>query len=133
MRRRRNQKPTTSTEYSAGSFIETEKGYFYVVNASKRYRIVSIRVLNSWAPPRVIQTTEAAVSKYRISAKMKFRNGSLIYNLADGKIYLIVEGKRCPIVSPDALSRIGSSINDKGIVTVSKQESELHELGEEIG
>lgn len=63
---------------------------------------------------------------------MKFRNGSLIYNLSNARIYLIVNGRRSPVVSPDALARLGSHANDKGIITVSKQETELHELGDEI-
>jgi hypothetical protein len=111
-------------------FIHTEKGYFFIVNASKRYRLISERAVASWRPHRIVETTEAAVSKYRIAAKMKFRNGSLIHNLADGKIYLIVDGKRCQMVSPEALDRIGAKLSEA--VTVSKDEINLHELGEEI-
>lgn len=124
--------PSSPVDYPVGSYVKTEKGYFYIVTASKRYRIISERVLNSWAPARVVQTSEAAVANYRVAAKMKFRNGSLIHNLADGKIYLIVEGKRCQLVSPEAFERIGSKPNDKSIVTVSKDEIELHQLGDEI-
>ncbi|HUC20202.1 MAG TPA: hypothetical protein VMR98_01765, partial [Candidatus Polarisedimenticolaceae bacterium] len=86
--------PTSPTEYAAGTFVATEKGYFYIVGPGKRYRLVSARVLHSWSPQRVVQSTEAAVSKYKIAAKMKFRNGSLIWNLSDAKIYLIENGKR---------------------------------------
>lgn len=61
---------------------------------------------------------------------MKFRNGSLIHNLSDGKIYLIVDGKRRQMVSPEAFDRIGAKMNEA--VTVSKDEINLHDLGEEI-
>lgn len=124
--------PTKPTEYPAGTFIETEKGYFYIATANKRYRIISKRVLDSWAPPRVVKTTEAAVGKYRIAAKMKFRNGSLIHNIADGKVYLVVDAKRCPMVSPEAFERIGAERSRKFVTTVSLAEINLHELGEEI-
>jgi hypothetical protein len=87
-------------------------------------------VVASWRPHRIVESSEAAVSKYRIAAKMKFRNGSLIHNLADGKIYLIVDGQRRQIVSPDALAKIGATTGEA--VTVSKDEINLHELGEEI-
>lgn len=127
---RKSQSSTEPTVYPAGTFLETEKGYFYIVNDTKRYHLISARALNSWNPHRVVKTTEAAVRKYRVAAKMKFRNGSLIHNLADGRIYLIVNGRRCPIVSPDVFERLGA--RGKDVVTVSKDEIELHELGDEI-
>lgn len=124
--------PTTPIEYPSGSFVETERGYFYIVNSSKRYYITTGRILESWNPHRVIRTTEAAVKNYRIAAKMKFRNGSLIHNIADGRVYLIVDGKRCPMVSPEAFERIGAKRNTAHVVSVSKNEINLHELGEEV-
>jgi hypothetical protein len=61
---------------------------------------------------------------------MKFRNGSLIWNIADGTIYLIESGKRRRIISPDALLRIGAVYDDA--VPVSLDEVKLHEIGEEL-
>lgn len=122
--------PTEPTEYPNGSFIETELGYFYIFSNSKRMRFISKRCLDSWNPQRIIVTSEAAVSKYRISSKMKFRNGSLIHNLGDGKIYLIESGKRRHVTSSDALERIGASRSE--VVSVSLDEIKLHELGAEI-
>lgn len=123
-------RPSEPVLYPAGTFVHSEKGYFYIVNATKRYRLISERVVASWRPHRIVETSEAALSKYRIAAKMKFRNGSLIHNLADGKIYLIVDGLRRQVVSPDALTRIGAVLSEA--TTVSKDEINLHELGEEI-
>lgn len=128
------------TDYPAGTFIETEKGYFYIVQNvdsrgnkdTKRYRCVSRRVVDSWSPHRIVQTTERAVAHYRVAAKLKFRNGSLIHNVADGKIYLIVQGKRCPMVSPEAFERLGAEPTRKHVISVSKAEVEMHELGDEI-
>lgn len=122
--------PDSPVVYPAGTFVETEKGYFYIVNSSKRYRILSKRVLDSWCPHRVVNTSEAAVAKYRIAAKLKFRNGSLLHSLADGRIYLVVETKRRQVVSPDVLEKIGARYNDA--VTVSNDELNLHELGDEL-
>lgn len=122
--------PSTPVEYPIGTFIETEKGYFYIATPAKRYRLLSERVLVSWRPHRLVKTTEAAVQRYRISAKMKFRNGSLLYNLADGKLYLVEEGKRRHITNPDVFPRIGATTREA--VTVSQTELNLHELGEEL-
>jgi hypothetical protein len=87
-------------------------------------------LLDSWSPHRVVRTTEAAVANYRIASKMKYRNGSLIHNLADGKIYLIEDGKRRHVQSPDALERIGAVRNE--IISVSLNEIQLHEIGEPL-
>lgn len=122
--------PTTPTKYPVGTFVETEKGYFFIATESKRYRIISLRALQSWSPHRVVKTTEAAVENYRVAAKLRFRNGSLIHNLSDGKIYLIENGLRRHVVSPDALNSIGAHYNEA--VTVSQDEIKLHELGEDL-
>jgi hypothetical protein len=129
--------PTTPINYPAGTFIETEKGYFFIVNSTKRYRLTSRRVLDSWAPHRVVKTTEAAVSKYRIAAKMKFRNGSLIWNISDGRIYLIENGKRRWLKSLDWFYHLGLDpadlkFNMKKIQYVSADEINLHEPGEDL-
>lgn len=120
--------PTKPVVYPVGSFIETETGYFYISGPIKRNRILSKRILDSWAPHRVIETTEAAVVKYKAWGKLPFRNGSLIHNIADGKIYLVESGKRRHITSPDALERLGASLKD--VVSVSLDEINLHEEGE---
>jgi hypothetical protein len=136
LRRRKSQfpPPTKKTDYPTGTFVETEKGFFYIVNKAKRYRLISRRVLDSWSPQRVVKTTEAAVAHYRVAAKMKFRNGSLIWNISDGKVYLIEEGKRRWVVSPEVYYRLGlnPSLRMKDIIWVSMDEVNLHQLGEDL-
>lgn len=129
-RTRSPQLPDKPVAYPAGTFVETEAGYFYIVSSGKRYRLLSKRVLDSWRPARVVKTTEAAVKNYRVASKLKFRNGSLIHNLADGRIYLIVEGKRCHITNPDVLVMLGATTKD--VMHVSDDETKLHELGEAL-
>jgi len=119
--------PSEPVEYPIGSFLKTEKGYFYIVADNKRYRITTKRCLNSWSPQRVVVTTEAALAGYRIAAKLKFRNGSLIHGFFDGRLYLIEGGKRRHIVSPDAFDRIGGRLQD--VVAVSLDEINLHPEG----
>lgn len=132
LRRKTHSLISKTTEFPAGTFVKTEKGYFYIAGPGRRFRILSKRVLDSWNPPRVVNATEAAVSKYRITSRLKFRNGSLIHNIADGKVYLIVGGKRCPMVSPEAFERIGAARDYDHITTVSLDEINLHELGDPI-
>lgn len=125
--RRTDSLPTGPVEYPLGTFIRTEKGYFYILDNNRRYRCLSRRVVDSWSPHRIVVTSEAAVSSYRISAKLKFRNGSLIWNISDGKLYLIESGKRRHVQTPDALKTIGAVWNDA--ITVSLEEVNLHEEG----
>ena len=127
---KRQQSPSEPVKYPVGLFVETEKGYFYIAAADKRYRITTKRCLRSWSPQRVARTTEAALAHYRIAAKMKFRNGSLIHGFADGKIYLIENGKRRHIVSPDVFDRIGGRAGE--VVAVSLNEINLHPEGEPL-
>lgn len=129
-RQRPRELPLSKVSYPEGTFLKTEKGYFYILAGTKRARLVSQRVLDSWSPPRVVLTSEAAVQDYRIAFKMKFRNGSLIHNIADGKIYLIENGKRRHITSPEVFERIGAKRSDT--VSVSLDEIKLHEEGDEL-
>lgn len=121
--------PTEPVEYPIGSFIRTEKGYFYVRPDHRRLRCITKRVLDSWSPHRVIETTEAACAKYRIAAKLRFRDGSLIHSIADGKIYLISDGHRRHVTSPEALALIGAVGNRSDTVSVSLDEINLHPEG----
>jgi len=127
---KKRNKISNRTDFPIGTFVHSPKGYFYISEHNKRFRFLSKRVLNSWAPHRVVEVTEDALMNYRIAAKMKFRNGSLIHNIADGKIYLISQGKRRHITNPDVLETIGASVND--VVSVSLNEILLHEQGEPL-
>ena len=129
-RRKSQTLPSSPVDYPVGTYVSTEKGYFYISSSNKRFRFISKRVLDSWSPSRVVQTSEAAVVNYRIIAKMGFRSGSLIHNIADGKIYLVESNKRRHVTSPDVLERLGASRKD--VVSVSLNEVTLQELGDDL-
>lgn len=114
----------------AGTFIRTEKGYFYIFSDTKRMRFINKRVLHSWNPQRIVDTTEANVARYRITSKMKFRSGTLLHNQADGKMYLVSGNKIRHITSPDILDRLG--VKYKDFILVSSEEVNLHEKGEDL-
>lgn len=125
---------TEPTVYPVGTFLHTEKGYFYIVSQTRRLRIVSERVLRSWAPNLIVSTTEAAVRNYKVSSRLKFRNGSLIKDVSDGKVYLVEEGQRRHIVSPDVYHRLSIRLEDvdKFVLVVSQDEIKLHSEGEAL-
>ena len=125
-----SQTPSEPVEYPSGLFVQTEKGYFYISGPGKRFRITTKRCLASWSPQRVIRTSEAAVANYKVVSKLKFRNGSLLHGFANGRLYLIENGKRRHITSPDAFERIGGSVAEA--VAVSLDELNLHPEGEPL-
>lgn len=129
MNLRKKQSKTQIPEFPPGTYLKTEKGYFYVPSPNKRFRFITKRVLDSWAPPRVVEVSEEdpAVAKLKIAAKMKFRNGSLLYHQANGSMYLVSENKLRHITNPDWLEALGFKRNDA--VWVSDDEIKLHEMG----
>lgn len=129
-RSKKTELPDTPQPYPVGTFVKTEKGYFYIKSRTARYRIITKRLLNSWSPHRVVETTEAALARHKVVAKMKFRNGSLLHSFADGKIYLVVDGKRCHVQSADALAMLGAV--GENIPSVTPNELQLQPEGEPI-
>lgn len=122
--------PTTPlSEYPKGTFLKTEKGYFYVLGPTKRFRFTTTRALQSWSPQRIVTASEedAAVKKMRVAAKMKFRDGSLLYSQASGKMYLVSDSRTRHILSPDILT--GLNMRRQDAVWVSEDEINLHEEG----
>lgn len=130
VRKKVNPLPTTPKVYPHGTCVKTEEGYF-LIRDNKRYRLPTQRILESWSFPIIAETTEAAVQKYPIRAKLGFRDGSLIYNIADGKLYLISQNKRRHIISPDVYQLL--NIHPRDAVVVSNYEVNLQELGEPLG
>jgi len=117
--------------YPVGSAIRTDEGnLYYIKSAAVRMRIPSERILDSWSSHRVITSNEIALKNYKIMGKLGFRAGSLIHNVADGKIYLVSENKLHHIQSPEALELIGASYDDA--VTVSIDDIKLHDIGEPL-
>jgi hypothetical protein len=129
--RRKTQKKILS-ELPEGTFIHTESGYFYVVSPTKRYRFLTTRVLESWHPSKVVEVSESdsAVKKLRVASKMKFRNGSLLYSQASGKMYLVSGNKLRHITNPDWLDFLGYRRDEA--VWVGVPEINLHEIGEPL-
>lgn len=119
---------TEKTDYPYGTCVQTEAGYF-LIRDKVRFRIGSERILWSWRF-NVVETTEAAVKHFAIAGKLGFRDGTLINNLADGKMYVIAKNKKRHITSPDVFDKYGYSTAD--MVTVSDAEANLHENGDDL-
>jgi hypothetical protein len=59
-----------------------------------------------------------------------FRDGTLIKNIADGKMYLISQNKKRHVVDPDSFIRYG--LDRSSIIEVSDMEANAHDIGENL-
>jgi hypothetical protein len=70
------------------------------------------------------------VAGMKMVGKLGFRDGTLIKNIADGKMYLISQNKKRHIVDPDSFDRYG--LNRKSVIEVSEAEANMHTTGDSL-
>jgi hypothetical protein len=116
------------TNFPSGLAVKTDKGTYWIKDG-RGYRLISKRAEESWSFTTV-HATESALSVIKQSGKLGFRDGSLIKNVADGKMYLISQNKKRHIVDPDSFSIYG--LNRSKVIEVSEMEINAHELGENL-
>lgn len=124
--------PTVPVVYPAGTVVVTETGNRYLINKDgKKYRIPTYRVYQSWKFPLIVYTSDVAVSNYPTAVtKLGFRDGTLLNNIADGRLYLVTAGVLRHITSPEVMTRLGKTREDA--LEVSQVEIELMKRGEEL-
>ncbi|QFP97381.1 hypothetical protein SEA_ICHABODCRANE_65 [Streptomyces phage IchabodCrane] len=121
--------PTVPVDYPTGTCVQTENGLFYI-KGRFRYRITSMRILDSWGFPYILKSSEAALSKHKIGGKLGFRQGTLVKDMSNGKMYLISENLRRLIDSPDFFD-VMLFPRDR-VIEVPSTEIALHKEGEKI-
>jgi hypothetical protein len=109
----------------SGLIALTEKGDYYV-KGMKRFKFISERARDSWGLT-IVTTSEAAMFNHAISGVIGFRDGTLVKDLSDGKIYLISDSKRRHITNPDVLIWMGVEP-----ILVSQKEISTHAEGEKL-
>ena len=112
----------------SGLAVKTDKAIYWVKDG-KRYRLISDRAAKSWCFTTV-NATEQAVSGMKLVGKLGFRDGTLIKNIADGKMYLISQNKKRHIVDPDSFDKYG--LDRKSVLEVSESEANMHDIGENL-
>jgi hypothetical protein len=119
---------TSPTNFPSGIAVKTDKDTYWIKDG-KRYRLISDRAAKSWSFTTV-NATEAALTGFKVAGKLGFRDGALIKNIADGKIYLVSQNKLRHIVDPDSFTKYG--LDRSKIIEVSEAEVSAHDLGESI-
>lgn len=116
------------TNFPSGIAVRTEKATYWIKDG-KRFKLISDRAEKSWCFATV-RATENAVAGMKLMGKLGFRDGTLIKNIADGKMYLISQNKRRQIVDPDTFDKYG--LDRSKIIEVSDSETNMHDIGENI-
>jgi hypothetical protein len=80
----------------------------------------------SWNLP-VISTSEDKLNKFVITGILGFRDGTLIKDISDGKIYLVSDSKRRHIIDPSVLEWLNFDMIEAG-----QREVLIHEEGENL-
>jgi hypothetical protein len=114
------------TNFPSGIAVQTDKATYWIKDG-KRYRLISDRAAKSWCFTTV-KATESALSGIKLVGKLGFRDGSLIKNIADGKMYLVSQNKLRHIVDPDIFIKYG--LDRSNLIEVSETEVKAHDLGE---
>lgn len=114
------------TNFPSGIAVQTDKATYWIKDG-KRYKLISDRAAKSWYFTTV-KATEAALSGIKLVGKLGFRDGSLIKNIADGKMYLVSQNKLRHIVDPDIFDRYG--LDRSNLIEVSEAEIKAHDIGE---
>lgn len=130
-RRSRQSKPeriVVPVDYPSGSAVDTEAGVYFI-KGSTRFKLYSQRAAESWRFT-LLPGSLASVSGFTYGGYLGFRDGSLIKNIANGKIYLVAATKRRHIQSPDVFGRYG--LDRRTMIEVSETEANLHQEGEPL-
>ena len=122
LRRRQN---NFAPRVPSGLIAHTEKGYF-LMKGAKRFQFTSTRARLSWGL-KTIETTEFSIRNSKVVGFVGFRDGTLIRNIADNRIYFIADNKKMQITDPDVLIKLGYKYKD--IILVSAKETALHKDG----
>lgn len=120
--------PKTPTVYPSGVAVFDGVNTYFIKNG-KKYRIISQRAVESWGFSIWYGSPES-LSKTPLGGILGFRDGTVIKDISNGKIYIVVNSKKQHITSPDVFTKFG--IDTESIFLVSNKEAELHRSGDPI-
>ena len=119
-------KITKDAPFVPSGLIGSNAGNFYYVKGNKRFKFVSERAMKSWCLP-VLNVDAKFLNSLSSGGILGFRDGTLVENVADGKIYLVSDNKLRHITEPDILEWL-----DTEIVKVGEKEISAHTQGDKI-
>lgn len=119
---------TSQTNFPSGIAVKTNTGTYWIKDG-KKYKLISERAAKSWSFVQA-NAADSAISHIKLAGKLGFRDGTLIKNISDGKLYLISQNKKRHIKDPDIFIKYG--LDRSKLIEVSESESNAHDLGEDL-
>ena len=119
---------TLPTNFPSGIAVKTDKASYWIKDG-KRFKIISDRAEKSWSFITV-NATESSLINIKLVGTLGFRDGTLIKNIADGKIYLISQNKRRHVIDPDSFTKYG--LDRSKVIEVSESETNMHNIGDNL-
>jgi hypothetical protein len=119
---------TSPINFPSGIAVKTDKATYWIKDG-KKFKLVSDRAEKSWSFTTV-NAVESALSNIKLAGALGFRDGTLIKNIADGKIYLISQNKRRHIIDPDSFTKYG--LDRSKVIEVSEAETNMHDIGDNL-
>jgi hypothetical protein len=119
-------KETKAASFVPSGLIGLNAGSFYYIKGNKRFKFVSERAMKSWCLP-VLKIDAAFLNRLMSGGTLGFRDGSLVQDISDGKIYLISDSKRRHILNPDVLEWF-----EADMIKASQKEILIHTEGEPV-
>ncbi len=112
-------------KWPSGLMARTESAIWFI-KSGKKFKCFSERSAASWNL-NIIEATDNSLSGLKSGGVLGFRDGSLIKDISDGKIYLVSENKIRHILDPDFIKILNMTILD-----VSRKEISIHEFGDDL-
>ena len=119
---------TSPTNFPSGLAVKTESATYWIKDG-KKFKLISERAEKSWSFPTV-NASDSALINIKTAGRLGFRDGTLIKNIADGKMYLISQNKRRHIIDPDSFDTYG--LDRSNVIEVSEMETNMHDIGEDL-
>jgi len=118
--------------YPTGSLLQDEKsGAVYYVKDEFKYPIFAKEILLTNFPyDKIIKVKKEKLDEFILAEPLKFRDGTLLKTPNQETVYLISQGKKRPIASPEVFAEFG--YRWENIITVPENILNLHETGELI-
>lgn len=119
---------TSPTNFPSGLAVKTETGIYWIKDG-KKFKLISDKAAKSWSFTTV-NAADSAIKNFKLAGKLGFRDGTLIKDISDGKLYLISQNKRRHITDPEVFVRYG--LDRSNLIEVSKTDAAMHDEGEEL-
>ena len=123
-------RPQSPLNYPDGVAVSNELGHVYLIRGDTKHKLFSQRVVDSWNFSVVLRGSVESLRGFKNGPVLGFRNGTLVKNISDQKMYLISQNKRRHVQSPEFFDDLGFEWDEYYLV--SEEEVNLHEEGEVI-